>query len=356
MVAGKVIKFTVITNDDKGCCYQGSNQVSVQLDIKATTQVKDNRDGTYVASFTPQQTGKLKVSVLVNGEHVKGSPYSISVRRYTSLSKPSKVINENGNIGEPWGIGFSRSGNWAVADSFNHCVYLYDSEDQLVKKIGSEGSNDGQFYTPEGVAFDNDHLYVTDCGNDRVQKFTSNGDYLLQFKRQGIGNGQLSRPKGLTIHSKKVYVADSNNKAISVFLTDGTFHQTIGRQQLGDPHDVTISNTNELFVADYYQHCVHRFTLDGSYMGKFSSRGTDKGQLDSPYGISIDPYDFIFVADLGNFRVTIFDHHGQYVHCFGSKGTGLGEFNKPYGVALNWKGDLYVTDHYNRRIQIFTDW
>ena len=42
-------------------------------------------------------------------------------------------------MGQPWGIGFSRNGKWAVADYSNHCVYLYDGEDQLVKKIDNGG-------------------------------------------------------------------------------------------------------------------------------------------------------------------------------------------------------------------------
>jgi len=32
--------------------------------------------------------------------------------------------------------GVLQSGKWAVADFFNHYVYLYGSEDQLIKTIG----------------------------------------------------------------------------------------------------------------------------------------------------------------------------------------------------------------------------
>ena len=45
---------------------------------------------------------------------------------YTSLSKPSKT---DGRMGRPWGIGFSRNGKWAIMDWSNHCVYLYDGEE-----------------------------------------------------------------------------------------------------------------------------------------------------------------------------------------------------------------------------------
>ena len=81
---------------------------------------------------------------------------------------------------------------WAVADYSNHYVYIFDGEDQLVRKFGSNGSGSGQFDYPEGVAFDNDnHLYVADCGNHRIQKFTIDGVYLLQFGSEDSGNGKL---------------------------------------------------------------------------------------------------------------------------------------------------------------------
>lgn len=38
---------------------------------------------------------------------------------------------------------------------------------------GSQGSGDGQFATPDGIAVDADgSVYVTEYVNDRIQKFT----------------------------------------------------------------------------------------------------------------------------------------------------------------------------------------
>ena len=197
--------------------------------VNDTTQVRGNADGSYMASFVLQQVGEVKLSVFVNGEQIKGSPYSVMVRDYTSVNKPSKLVNNDGNMGRPWGIAFGKNGIWAAADSMNNCMYVFDGEDHLVRKFGSHGSGNGQFNFPEGVAFDSDdHLYVVNHNNHRVQKFTTDGKYLLRLGSKGSDNGKLFNPTGLAVHDHKVYVADCGNHHISVFQTDGKFHHTIG--------------------------------------------------------------------------------------------------------------------------------
>ena len=356
-VKGQNTKFSITTEDKNGDqCSRGGSQVSVQLGgVNDTTQVRNNKDGSYMASFVPQHVGEVKLSVFVNGEQIKGSPYSVMVRNYTSVNKPSKILNNDGNMGRPWGIAFGKNGMWAVADCTNRCVYIFNGENQLIRKFGSSGSGNGQFGYPEGVAFDSDdHLYVVDHSNHRVQKFTTDGKYLLQFGCERNGNGKLNYPSGLAVHNHKVYVADCSNHHISVFQTDGKFHHTIGSGQLGNPRDVTVNGNNQLLVADNAHHCIYTFTLDGDYVGKFGTRGTGRSQLDHPYGVAVDLYGFILVADTDNHRVSIFDQNNNFVHCFGSKGSAIGQFQSPYGIAVSANGNVYVSDHSNQRIQVFS--
>ena len=287
--------------------------MSVQLksftgDITAG-EVKDNKDSSYMASFVTEQVGEAKVLVCINGEQIKGSPYSIVVsRNYQAIDKPSKIMNNNGSMGNPWGVAFGRNGLWAVVDHSNHCVYIFDDNDQLVRKFGSNGSNNGQFSLPVGVAFDSyNHLYVAEYGNHRVQKFDTNGNYLLQFGSRGASDGQLNHPYGVTVHDDKVYIADSNNKRISVFQTNGKFCISFGSDQLGGPRDVTVSANNHLLVADYSNSCIYTYTLDGHYVEKFGTPGSGRGQLDRPYSLTTDLNGFIIVADSDNHRVSIFD-------------------------------------------------
>ncbi|XP_065908656.1 tripartite motif-containing protein 2-like [Dysidea avara] len=361
IAVGKKVEVTIITKDSNGDhCSTGGHKVFVQL--KSFTgnvtvgELRDNNDGSYVASLVGENVGETKLHVSINGQEIRGSPYSIVVRNYQALNLPNKIVNNNGSMGHPWGVALGRNGVWAVVDNSNHCVYVFDGEDKLVRKVGSSGSNNSQFNYPHGVALNNDnHLYVADKGNHRVQKFDVNGNYLLQFGGRGSGDGQLQRPVGITTHNGRVYVADRNNCCISVFKYNGQFCISFGSDQLVRPYDVAVNVNNQLLVADYSNHCIVTFTLDGHYVGKFGTQGSNRGQLNSPYSLATDVNGFILVSD-HNHRVSVFDHVGNFIHCFGSGGSANGQFSAPVGIALSPNGSIYVSDHDNKRIQIFTNY
>jgi DNA-binding beta-propeller fold protein YncE len=59
-----------------------------------------------------------------------------------------------------------------VADAFNHRIQKFDSNGKFIAKWGSLGSDDGEFYSPWGVAVDaQGFVYVADSRNHRIQKF-----------------------------------------------------------------------------------------------------------------------------------------------------------------------------------------
>ena len=94
-----------------------------------------------------------------------------------------------------------------------------------ITQWGSPGSGNGQFNQPAGMAFDSSgNIYVVDCGNDRVQKFSSTGAYLAQWGTSGSGNGQFSVPWGIAVDSAgDVYVVDEHNNRVQKFTSTGTY-------------------------------------------------------------------------------------------------------------------------------------
>jgi len=96
---------------------------------------------------------------------------------------------------------------------------------------------------------------------------------------------------------------------------------------------------------------VHRLTLDGNYIGKFSNHFD---QSFSPRNITVDPNGFILMTDTHHHQVTIFNLLGNLVHKFGSRGSCDSQFLYPCGIAVSKNSDIYVSDFLNKRIQIFS--
>ena len=357
---GEKVKFKIVAKDQNNCLYyKGGSEfvIQVQSDIEDITpvEVRDNEDGTYATSFVANQIGEVKLSITTKRQQIKSSPFNIKVHtNYAHTMEPSKVVDEGETMGSPWGIAFSRDGMWAVTDESNHCVWLFDREDQLVRRFGSDGTGNGKLKSPFGIAFDSDnHLYVTDYGNHRIEKFDTNGGYLFQFGVQGAGHGQLDCPLGIAIHAGKLYVAEVGNHRISVFHLDGQFSHIIGSTQLRSPYYIVVSGSDQLLVANSGRHCVSIFTLDGNYVGKYGFQGSGQGQLSSPRGIALDMHGFVLVTENGNNRVSVFNKDGAFVCCFGSGSTSHGQFSYPRGIAVSPASDIYISDS-NKRVQIFS--
>ena len=67
-------------------------------------------------------------------------------------------------------------------------------------------------------------MYVADYGNDGVQKFTPQGEFVMIIGRHGSQPGELNRPSCLAIdYMDNVCVSESENKRVSVFTSNRDF-------------------------------------------------------------------------------------------------------------------------------------
>lgn len=69
---------------------------------------------------------------------------------------------------------------------------------------------------------------------------------------------------------------------------------------------MTVSPAGDIFVADFYNHRVQKFTRAGKFLLAFGSKGSDPGQFDRPTDIAVDNTGNVYVVDFGNNRIQKF--------------------------------------------------
>ena len=256
----------------------------------------------------------------------------------------------NGQFKEPQGIAVDSKGNIWVSDTGNRRIQEFNSKGEFTRSIGSEGTGNGQFKSPGEIATDAaGNLWVADSGNNRVQEFSPEGVYISQFGKGGDNNGEFSEPKGLTVDAKgNIWVADTNNNRVEE-ITTGEYVRQFGGEgsgpgQLSAPIDTATDAAGNVWVSDSGHNRIQEFTSNGEYAQQFGAKGSANGLLNSPQGIAIDSAGNIWVADKGNNRVQEFNSEGEYVRKFGVAGIGNGQFGRLQGVAVDSIGNVWTIE------------
>jgi len=260
------------------------------------------------------------------------------------------------------GIDITNDGYIYITDIGNQRVQKFDASGLYISQWGSYGSGDVQFDNPSGIAVSSDgSIYVVDTDNNRVQKFNSSGVYISQWGSYGSGDGQFNSPSGIAVSSDgSIYVVDTNNNRVQKFNSSSVYVSQWGSYGSGDgqfnsPSGIAVSSDGSVFVVDSGNHRIQKFSLSGSYLGQWGSYGTDNGQFNAPSDITISSYDKVYVVDLYNSRVQAFDLNGTYLSQFGSYGSDQGQLNLPGGIAT-WDSTVYVMHPQNNSLQGFDHW
>jgi ABC-type glutathione transport system ATPase component/DNA-binding beta-propeller fold protein YncE len=213
------------------------------------------------------------------------------------------------SVGNPEGLCLMSDGRLVVADTHYHRLVFFDKKGKLLGMQGSRGEEPGQFIYPVAVVTDDaGNLYVGEYGgNDRVQKFSPEGEFLLAFGGFGTEPGEFQRPSGLVWWDHKIYVADAFNNRLQLFSDNGDFLGILGKNQsssgLHYPYDITQGSTGDLFVVEYGAGRVSRLDLEGNLLSRFGTSGVGEGEFKTPWGLAVSGDSRVFVADTGNRRI-----------------------------------------------------
>ena len=361
---GRKVQFILITrNAERKQWYDERNRVMIEIkdeqERECVTEVRidDNKDGIYNITYYPRVKGTFKLFVKVKGEHIGGSPFTVIVKPFDV--KPVLSFGQQGSgdgmFHYPLGVALNERDEIVVADEFNHRVQVFDSNGTFLKYFGHQGKNAGEFSQPFGIAIDKDrNIFISEWGNHRVQILSWEGRHLGSFGGQGSLDSQLSYPFGLSLDSNgHVIVADTGNKLIKVFTPDGRFVMKIGGQGSFSSPVHCVQSGEYFIVSDRNEHCIKVFSREGHFQYKFGKNGAGDGEFNCPHFLSVTQSKHLLVCDRNNHRIQVFKVDGTFVQKFGLKGSNVGQFNEPFSLAVSSDDRIVMSDLRNCRIQIF---
>ena len=174
------------------------------------------------------------------------------------VSQFGKKGTENGEYDEPSGLTFSKLNLLFVCDRKNHRIQVLQGE-SFFYKFGrfSDKWEPGTFNQPVDLTLNNseDKLFITDWGNDRVQVFTPNGQFLSQIENSPNASLKLMTPDGIFFTPDNHLLVASTN-CVLIFNEDGTFVSAIeGRRNDGtwrfkDCIGIIMMNNGKIVISD----------------------------------------------------------------------------------------------------------
>ncbi len=182
-----------------------------------------------------------------------------------------QVFTPKGGFLRQWGdikfqhihdVGIDRaSGDIFVGDLELHTVRKFSATGLLLGEFGGFGSSPGKFNEVWGISTDSDgFVYVADTKNKRIQKLTSDGEYVKEWST--YGGKEFIKPTGVYVDKDDtIYVCDSLSQVVALFDTEGTLLDVWDLQEIygsrSEPEDIVIDRAGEhIYIAEVFEHRV----------------------------------------------------------------------------------------------------
>jgi tripartite motif-containing protein 71 len=232
------------------------------------------------------------------------------VKRYTRsggfLAKWGLAGNGPGEFFSPRGIAVSPTGSVYVADLSR--VHRFNADGGFVATWGSQGGGPGQFGSAEAVAVGpSGDVYVAD--GTRIQRFTANGGFLMEWGAWGTAPGQFVSAIGIQVDVQgSVWVLDAGNNRVQKFTADGNLLGVIPIPSQTSATALAINSQGQIYLSCYFEESIGVLKLapNGAILAQWGEVGGFPGQFSYPTGIAVDSQWNVFVTDFYTSRVQKF--------------------------------------------------
>lgn len=235
------------------------------------------------------------------------------IQRFNGDGTPSAVYGGTepgdapGRFRDPGGVAVGRDGSIYVADTWNHRIQKLDREGRFVAEWREE--NPGLWGPRAILVTPDEEVVVSDTGNKRVLVYDANGKRLRQFGGDGSENGQFSEPVGLAFaaESGTLFVADTGNHRVQRFGIDGSFRGvwTASGWEEFYTEPYLWWTTAGLWATDSHNHRVNLYDPEKGLLLRSTSGPKDGVKFERPVGVAVAESGELYVADTMNHRIVV---------------------------------------------------
>ncbi len=295
-------------------------------------------------------------SVLLLANSFAQSSYGLGDYHFLSEWGSFGIV-EPGHFSHPQFIAVGDDGSIYVSDLGNKRVQKFSSNGEYITEWGNSGKQSGEFHYPSGIAVSGDSVFVADRDLNRIQKFSLDGEFITEWGEKGKQNGQLFFPNGVAVNNGTVYVADTGNHRIQIFSTDGEFISSFGSSGLGEGQFLTVLGIDidadgNVYVTDKGNHKIEKFDANGELIKSFTFHSPN--YTFSPEAIAVGPEGEMFIANSANDLILHLSQDSNlYLNVFDQLGPYPNSFNYLTDITIGINGELLVVDSANHKIKSF---
>ena len=158
---------------------------------------------------------------------------------HTSIVATGNEGRAPGELAGPFGVAIHEETHHIfVVNEFNDRVEIFSETGEFLHQLGV-----GQLSSPYGIATHGDSVYVSCRYDDTVSKFSLTELCLVRkIGSRGSNNGQFYGPQQLTTDPiGRVFITDSDNDRICIHDPDLNHLRNITHPSMSNPHDVKVS-------------------------------------------------------------------------------------------------------------------
>ncbi|MBR2317584.1 MAG: NHL repeat-containing protein [Spirochaetales bacterium] len=209
------------------------------------------------------------------------------------------IMTANPILQKPFGVVEAKDGDIYVSDFAADKVFKINRFNVITQTIGFKGIGEGALLGPKYLTLDEyDNLYVVDSGNQRINKYNTDGIILNSFGNSG--EGKLLEPGGMIYKNGEIFIADRKRKEIVVFDVSGNYLRAFGSDYLDVPYDLTIDKLGRFIIVCEKKIWVYEPDSGLTYVMDAIGERLQRG-----VSISVDMEDNILVGDFNSSRLFV---------------------------------------------------